>query len=79
MRTTLDIEDDVLQAAEELVRRGGGTLGQVISNLARRGLVIAEARSDRPSRSRNGVPVIPSRGDQVTLEHVQNLMDNEGV
>lgn len=38
MRTTLDIEDDVLQAAKELARQEGGTAGQVISALARRGL-----------------------------------------
>jgi hypothetical protein len=39
MRTTLDIEDDVLQAAKELARREGRTAGQVISELARRSLL----------------------------------------
>ncbi len=79
MRTTLDIEDDVLQAAKELSRQGGKTAGQVISELARRGLRSSSSKLKKTSRSRNGVPILPSRGDLVTLEHVQNLMDNEGV
>ena len=31
MRTTLDIEDDVLQAAKELAKHEGGTTGQMLS------------------------------------------------
>lgn len=38
MRTTLDIEADVLQAAKEIAAREGQTAGQVLSELARRGL-----------------------------------------
>jgi len=79
MRTTLDIEDDVLQAAKELAQRGGGTAGQVISDLARRGLTLPVAgRKNRPGL-RGGVPVLPSRGELVTLEHVQKIQDEEGV
>ena len=39
MRTTLDIDDDVLQAAKELARRERKTAGRVLSELARRGMV----------------------------------------
>jgi hypothetical protein len=77
MRTTLDIEDDVLQAAKELAQRNGGTAGQVISDLARRGL-----NGPPPKRRpglRGGVPVLPSRGEIVTLEHVQRIQDKEGL
>jgi hypothetical protein len=35
MRTTLDIADDVLQAAKERARREGRSVGSVISDLAR--------------------------------------------
>lgn len=79
MRTTLDIEDDVLQAAKELARREGGTAGQAISALARRGL--AASSGGKPGRrgQRGGVPLLPSRGEVVTLEHVQQLLDQEGV
>jgi hypothetical protein len=37
MRTTLDIEEDVLFAAKDLARREKKTAGQVISELARKG------------------------------------------
>jgi hypothetical protein len=77
MRTTLDIEDDVLQAAKELAQRQGGTAGQVISELARRGLN-APPTKRRPGL-RGGVPVLPSRGDIITLDHVQAIQDQEGM
>ena len=79
MRTTLDIEDDVLQAAKELARRDGGTAGQIISTLARRGLAGATVQSRKTPGARGGVPLLPSRGEVVTLERVQHLMDQEGV
>jgi hypothetical protein len=41
MRTTLDIDDDVLLAAKELARRERKSAGEVISELARRALTDA--------------------------------------
>ena len=79
MRTTLDIEDDVLQAAKELAQREGGTAGQVISDLARRGLTLPVAGRRKRSGLRGGIPVLPSRGELVTLEHVQKIQGKEGV
>jgi hypothetical protein len=38
MRTTLVIEDDLLEAARSLAEAEGKSLGEVISSLARRGL-----------------------------------------
>jgi hypothetical protein len=38
MCTTLDIEDDVLEAAKELARRQGASTGQVVSRLLRAAL-----------------------------------------
>lgn len=78
MRTTLDIEDDVLQAARELAQREGRTAGQVISALARRGLSGPARRKSRAG-TRGGVPVLPSRGEVITLEQIQQLRDKEGV
>jgi hypothetical protein len=78
MRTTLDIEDDVLQAAKELALREGTTAGQIISNLARRGLSVP-TKVKMTSPSRGGVPLLPKRGEVVTLEHVRELMDREGI
>lgn len=77
MRTTLDIEDDVLEAAKELARRERSSTGKVISTLARRGL--AGPFINKNHESRGGVPLLPSRGEVVTEKHIQNLMDSEGI
>jgi hypothetical protein len=79
MRTTLDIADDVLAAAKELAQREGSTTGKVLSDLARRGLAApARSRKGRPAL-RAGVPVLPSRGEIITLQHIQRLRDQEGI
>lgn len=52
MRTTLDIDDDVVAAARELARNERRSLGSVISELARRGLTPARVETD------DGLPVI---------------------
>jgi len=43
MRTTLDIDDDVLSAAKELARSAHKTAGQIISELARKALTAPSA------------------------------------
>jgi hypothetical protein len=78
VRTTLDIEPDVLQAAKEIAAREGQTAGRVLSDLARRGLK-AQAAPAREGVTRGGVPLIPVRGEVVTLERVRQLMDAEGI
>jgi hypothetical protein len=74
MRTTLDIDEDVLQAAKELAATKGRTAGQVLSELARAGLHPAR----RPSRNRNGVPLLPARPSgaaRPTMKQVNELRD----
>ena len=71
VRTTLDIDDDVLQAAKELARARGSTAGEVVSELARKGLKPAER-----VRVRNGVPLLPHEpGRIVTVEMVERVLD----
>ena len=79
MRTTLDIDDDVLHAAKELARQEGSTAGPVISALARRGLAAPTKKPKRSPALRGGVPLLPSRGEVVTLERVREIMDQESV
>ena len=69
----MDIEADVLMAAKEKT-----TAGAVISRLARSGLTGGRHTGD-PATLRNGVPVIGGIGHIVTLDHVQSLMDEEGI
>ena len=79
MRTTLDIEDDVLQAAKELAEREKSTAGLVLSRLAREGLRQPARRADI-AVLKNGEPIFPARrAEIVTLDRVRQLMDEEGV
>ena len=56
VRTTLDIDDDVLQAAKELADLWGSTAGRMLSELARRGMRQADGTD---ANVRNGVPLTP--------------------
>ena len=72
MRTTLDLDDDVLAAAKELAAFHGRTAGQVVSELARKGL----APKRQQPRVRNGVPLLPSEpGRIVTIQMVEDALN----
>ena len=76
MRTTLDLDDDVLQAAKEIAAYRELTAGQVISQLVRKAL-----QSEAPAaRVRNGVPLL-SRSQPgaplVTTRSVNELLNEE--
>ena len=76
MRTTLDIDDDILQAAKERARAEGKTAGQVVSELIRQALTQPKGRLDMSSvEIVDGIPVLPSRGGIVTHEQVQRLIE----
>lgn len=81
MRTTLDIDDDLLLAAKEIARRERSAAGQVVSRLLRRSLTGAEA--DAPRARRGGVagfvPFAAPLGVLVTNEQVERLRESEGV
>ncbi len=72
MRTTLTIDDDVLIAAKAIAHQQDRSVGDVLSELARRAL-----RRPQSSGTRNGIPLLPRRGDEppVTLEIVNALRD----
>jgi len=70
MRTTLDIDDDVLMAAEERARREHRSAGTVLSELARQALntgVEGSAAGDY------GFSALPSRGGVVTNALIDEL------
>lgn len=89
MRTTLDIEDDVLYAAKDIARREKKSLGQVISALARRAFaqapdgnalpVGASARRVSEPLAAYGIQPLPRRGGVVSNELIDRLRDEEGV
>jgi hypothetical protein len=73
MRTTLSIDDDILDAAKAIAARKSSTVGQVISELAR-----ASLRPPASGARRNGVPLLPLRngGQIVTPAIVRELQDD---
>ena len=80
MRTTLDIDDDVLQAAKELARRERKTAGRILSELARRGLTGAKDISSKERSAREsflGFRPFARRGTIVTNEMIDRLRDEE--
>ena len=54
MRTTLDIDEDIVLAAKELASRQGVSMGKVLSDLARQALTTPAETS-----TRNGLPLFP--------------------
>ncbi len=75
VRTTLDIDDDILQTAKEIASSRATTAGRVISDLARDAL-----EPKRAPRLRNGVPLLPRRpkgSRRPTMALVNKLRDEE--
>lgn len=78
MRTTLDIADDVLQAAKERARREKKTAGEVISELARLALTAPPpAPAGRAAKALHGFRPFAKRGGVVTNERIDKLREDD--
>ena len=80
MRTTLDLDDDVLASAKEIALREKKTAGQVLSELARQALTHgphgqAGGRSARSGAAAFGFKPFAPRGAVVTNELIRKLRD----
>jgi hypothetical protein len=75
MRTTLDIDDDVLAAAKDLASGQKSTAGRVISDLVRKALTQTPPIDDLPVR--NGFPVLPHAGKVITVEFIEKLLEED--
>jgi hypothetical protein len=76
MRTTLDLDEDVLQAAKELAALRKVTAGKVVSDLVRKALT----PTTPVPKIRNGVPLLPRRppGSPIlTMKFVNELRDED--
>jgi hypothetical protein len=73
MRTTLEIDDDILGAAKELALRQKKTAGEVISELARSG--IQRHRGKPKQKIRNGFEILPAEDRVVTPQLVQKILE----
>lgn len=74
MRTTLTLEKDVFEAAQAMAQASGKRLGEVVSQLARRGL-----RASTNPGSRNGLPVFKVSPDAAVIPNnrARNLLADE--
>lgn len=81
MRTTLDIDDDVLAAAKEIGRRERKSAGHVLSSLARLALTreAPEARRGvREPRAFYGFKPLPADGVVVSDAAINRLREDVG-
>ena len=74
MRTTITVDDDVYEAAQAQARASGKKLGEVISQLARRGL-----RASADTARKNGLPVFKVRGNAPVIpsSRAKELLDED--
>lgn len=80
MRIALEIDNDVLAAAEELARCSGTTAGRVISDLVRQALTHKSSAATRSKpEAVYGFRPLPSRSAVITNQQVDKLRDDEGV
>ena len=77
MRTTLDIADDVLQAAKERARREHKTAGEVVSELLRQALTAPPPSKAREPRAVHGFKPFARRGDIVTNDLIDQLRHDD--
>lgn len=76
MRTTLDLDEDVLLAVKELAQTSGASAGKIVSGLVRKAL----ERPAPAARVRNGVPLLPPRAPGsplLALELIKQLAYDE--
>jgi len=75
MRTTLDIETDVLLAVKDISRQRHIPAGRLVSEMVR--TCLSSVGTDTGGRKRNGVPLFPVRANSsvVTMDLVNRLRD----
>ena len=76
MRTTLNIDDDVLDTVKAMASRDRKPVGEVVSAMLRRAV---EPPVQTASRTRNGIPLFPvaPNARPVTPEIVRELLEDE--
>jgi hypothetical protein len=82
VRTTLDIDEDLLRAAQELARREGVSMGKIISQMMRRALLqpggTPPEQTPAPT-GRLGFRPLTHGSTLVTNDEVNRLRDAEGI
>ena len=80
MRTTLDIDADILIAIKERAHNERKSAGRVVSSILRDSLNGNSTPSREKYIYKNGFRVLGHReGEVITMEHIQRIMDEEGI
>ncbi len=79
IRTTLDIDEDILEAAKSLGRQTKRAAGAVLSDLARRALTTSNAarKSGEAARCVGGFLPFESRGGIVSNDLIDRLREGD--
>ncbi len=78
MRTTVNLDDDVLLAVQERARREKRPAGQVLSDLARQALM-GQGRQphNHPGARHHGFAPLPRRGAAISNALIDRLREEE--
>ena len=78
MRTTLDIDEDVIYAVKDLARRQNKTAGLILSELARRALTQGpQVTATAEPKAFYGFRPLPRRGGVLSNELVNKLREDD--
>jgi hypothetical protein len=75
MRTTVDLDEDILKVAKHLAQERAHSLGRVLSDLARQGLQPVP----RPKFRTGAIPTLPRKpgARPVTMQEIKDLEEAE--
>lgn len=74
MRTTLDIDTDILETARKMAEIRRVSTGKMISELVRKGL---ETPNGEIHEVRNGFPQFPRTGQTISVEMIEDMLEDE--
>lgn len=77
MRTTVNLDEDVLLAIRERARREKRPAGAVLSDLARQALTSQQRRGGASQAARHGFQPLPHRGPAVSNALIDRLREDE--
>lgn len=84
MRTTLDLDHDILTAIRERAQFEGASLGKIASKLIKQALLTKPSQSNMPQAitARNGIQLITRKTSPkhpITMARIQAIADAQGI
>ena len=79
MRTTLNLSEDALHVAKHYATRQQLSLGDAVSALVRVGAQVQAQVPSTMAAPRGRFAMLPARDEVITIDHVRELMEREGI